>query len=148
MGSLAPLGNEQFHVDIGALVLGWDYAAWIDMLKSLRFVQVDRGRQDVVGFEIDSSRARASRLFDGCLQQPAADPCSLMGGLDRHLGQFKFFFSQANQRAASDAAITDDREKDPAIVIQDRSLWIGQNQFLVWFDAEEAGDPFFIKPAK
>jgi hypothetical protein len=43
------------------------------VLESQAFIETNRGRERVVGFEIEPLRAGASRLVDDCLKQPAAD---------------------------------------------------------------------------
>jgi hypothetical protein len=80
------------------------------------------------------------------MKQPATDSGSLVRRLNGHLGQLKFFVSDANQCAATDASFPGSREENPATRIQNSSLRIGKNRLLLWLDTEEAGDPFFIQP--
>jgi hypothetical protein len=102
----------------------------------------------VIGLEIKSFRANLSPLFDRGLKQPPADSGPLVRRLDSHLGYFKFFVAQTNQRAAADALFTGSSEENTATRIQNSSLRIGQDDLLLWLYTEESGDPFFIEPSE
>jgi hypothetical protein len=102
----------------------------------------------VVGLQIESLRARISRFFYRCTKQPTTDSGSLVRRLDSHLGHLKFFVCDANQGAAADASLTGTREENPTAQIQNSRLRIGKNGRLLWLDAKEARDPFFIEPAE
>src|ERR1700704_5851058 len=81
--------QNQLHVHIGSLVWGGDYAVGIDVLESHGLVQPNRGRQHVVGLQIESLGARISPLIDRCMKQPATDASSLVRRLDSRLGHLK-----------------------------------------------------------
>src|SRR6266853_5990299 len=119
--------QNQLHVHIGSSVGRGNDAVGIDMLEAEGLIEVNGGRQYVIGFKIESVRASTAPLFDHRLKQSAANAGALVRRLDSHLGHLKFSLAGANQCAAADASFPGSGKENSPARVENIFLRVGKN---------------------
>ncbi len=116
------------------------------MAEADLLVQVNRGRDLRVRFQIEPMRSEAAGLVDSELEKLSTDTRSARLLRDGHLGQFEFTRNRRDERAATDGFTVPLRDEDRATAIENVLLRLADDRAIRRFEVPKIlRDPVFVE---